>query len=113
MFRRSDPRRQQINRGVLINLLYVAGMGEALNPDDPFAAERGVLVAVLEQTKRLPSETDLNNAVRYLEEREYVQVRWSKDHSGAFEYVRLISKGIDLAEGTVRDAGVIVPELRL
>ncbi|NJK42975.1 MAG: hypothetical protein HC933_00755 [Pleurocapsa sp. SU_196_0] len=111
MFNRKDPRRLRAVRGVILQLIWVAGNGESLNPSDPFAISRGVLLTALEQMRQLPGETDLTNAVRYCEERGYLEVTWSADRS-EFESLRLTTNGIDLVEGTTTDAGVIVPSLR-
>jgi DNA-binding PadR family transcriptional regulator len=45
--------------------------------------------------------------VRYLQEKGYVRAEWDED--GEFRVVRLTEKGIDLVEGSIRDAGVLLP----
>jgi hypothetical protein len=112
IFDKKDPRRARAIRGVILHLIWLAGNGDSLNPDDPFSISRGVLVAALEQMKQLPNASDLASAVRYCEEKKYLEVAWAKDGSGDFESLRLTVQGIDVVEGTTTDAGVSVPSLR-
>jgi hypothetical protein len=114
MFNRSDSRRARMIRGVVLQLLYLAGNGEALNASDPFCMNYGILVSALQEMRQLPPLLDLGNAVRYLEERKYIEVVWAKgvERSGEWEAVRLTTTGIDLVEATTTDPGVIVPPLR-
>jgi hypothetical protein len=112
MFNRKDPRRARAIRGIVMHLIWLAGNGESLNPNDPFSISRGVLVAALEQMKQLPNASDLASAVRYCEEKGYLEVQWLKDGSGDFESLRLSVQGIDVVEGTHTDAGIFIPNLR-
>jgi hypothetical protein len=112
MFNRKDPRRAKTIRGVVMHLIWLAGNGESLNPDDPFSISRGVLVAALIEMRQMPNSSDLASAVRYCEEKKYLEVIWHKDGSGDFESLRLTVQGIDVVENTTIDAGVIIPNLR-
>lgn len=112
MFSRKDPRRARAIRGVILHLIWLAGNGDSLNPDDPFSISRGVLVAALTEMRQLPNANDLAGAVRYCEEKGYLEVSWAKDGSGDFESLRLTVRGIDVVEGTSADAGVTVPSMR-
>lgn len=105
-FRRGDPSRLKIFRGVLMNLLYIATQGNSVNADDPSVVSREVLVTSLESLRALPGDEELRNAARYLEAKEYIKVEWLRDGSGVFNSVRLLAKGIDLCERTTEDAGV-------
>lgn len=106
MFKKNDPRRATFVRGQILQILYTAAMGEALNPDDPYLMARGVLVAAMEQLGVLPAEAELHSSLRYLEEKGYIDVDWAKDGTGGFVSIRLQAKGIDLVEGTDLDRGV-------
>ncbi|MCX7782206.1 MAG: hypothetical protein N2318_01005 [Meiothermus sp.] len=106
IFNKNNPRRAALIRGRLIEVVYFAAMGDALNPDDPYTMSRGVLVAALEQLGELPGETDLHAALRYCAEKGYLEVAWRKDGSGSFDSVRLTTAGIDLYEGTRQDRAV-------
>lgn len=106
IFNKNNPRRAALIRGRLIEVVYFAAMGDALNPDDPYTMSRGVLVAALEQLGELPGENDLHAALRYCAEKGYLEVAWRKDGSGTFDQVRLTTAGIDLYEGTLHDRAV-------
>jgi hypothetical protein len=112
MFNRHDPRRARFLRGTILQLVYLAGNGDSLNPDDPFAMSRGVLTTALDQLRQLPSAVDMNNAVRYLDEKGYLEVVWERGDTGAFESIKLVATGIDIVEGTISDPGVSIPNLR-
>lgn len=112
MFRKSDPLRLKILRGVILNLLYMAANGEALNPDDPMTMSRDVLVLTMEQLKVLPPTADLYAAVRYLEAKGYVRTGWVPDGTGGFSSVELLPAGIDLVERSTSDPGVIFQQRR-
>ncbi len=112
MFKRNDPRRARAIRGTILHLIWLAGNGESLNPDDPFSISRGVLTTALEQMRQLPNGIDLNSAARYCEEKKYLECEWLKDGSSEFENLRLTATGIDLVEGTINDPGVLIPNLR-
>jgi hypothetical protein len=112
MFNRTDPRRSRFLRGTILQLVYIAGNGDSLNPDDPFAMSRNVLTTALTQLRQLPSAVDLNNSVRYLAEKHYLDVTWAQGDSGAFESIKLLATGIDVVEGTTNDPGVTIPNLR-
>jgi hypothetical protein len=107
MFR--DPNRPKLIRGAVLQVLYLHAMGteSPLNVADPYAMPRGVLVRALEYSHILPARPELNAAVRYLQEKGYVRAEW--DENGEFRVVRLTEKGIDLVEGSIRDAGVLLP----
>lgn len=98
---------QKLLRGNILNIIYMAWQGEALNPDDPLACGKSVLVATMENLKILPSNQELKAGLRYLEAKGYVDVEWLQDGTGGFESVRLTAKGIDLVEGTLKDDGVM------
>lgn len=106
MFRRLDPARLRQLRGRILQLLYLAAMSEAGNPDDPYTVSRGVLVGTLEHASELPSNEDLRGALRVLEEKSAVKVTWRHDGSGDFVSLRLLALGIDLVEGAVSDPGI-------
>lgn len=114
IFNKSNPKRAALIRGRILTLLYYAAMGDALNPDDPYAMSKGTLVAALEQLRELPAENDLHSALRYLEEKEYLEVAWLRDGQGSFESIRLRTEGIDLVEGNaaVDDRGVMITARR-
>lgn len=111
-FRRGDPSRLKIFRGVLMNLLYIATQGDSVNADDPSVVNRDVLVTSLESLGAMPSDEELRNATRYLEQKDYVKVEWLRDGSGIFNSVKLLAKGIDLCERTLEDAGVTFSQRR-
>lgn len=113
MFRKTDPLRLKILRGVILNLLYMAAQGEALNPDDPMSMSRDVLTLTMEQLKSLPSSEDLHSSLRYLDAKRYVEVDWSHDGSGRFNTVRLLPTGMDLVERSVSDPGVVFQQRRV
>jgi hypothetical protein len=106
MFHKRDPERIKILRGQILSIIHMAAAGEALNPDDPYGMSRDVLVMTLEQLSSMPSNEDLNNAVRYLEAKGYLQVDWSRDGTGSFTAVRLSVAGVDLVERTTNDPAV-------
>lgn len=106
IFNKNNPRRAALIRGRILELVYLAAMGDALNPDDPYSMSKGVLVAALEQLNELPAENDLHAALRYCAEKGYLDVAWRKDGSGSFDSIRLTTAGIDLYEGTTSDRGV-------
>ena len=111
MFARNDQRRVKMIRGLVLHLLWLAGNGESLNPNNPFAMSRTILVSALEQLQQLPPIPEMNAAARYLEEKSYLEVTWAKDGTGYFESVKLTANGMDLVEGARTDVGVIVPRL--
>lgn len=106
MFKRNDPARHRALRGVILRLAHLAAASEASNPDDPYTISRTVLIQTLEQTDGLPANEDLRGALRYLEAKGYVKVRWLRDGTGEFVSFRLEAAGIDLVEGTTEDPGV-------
>jgi hypothetical protein len=106
MLRRNDPLRLKILRGVVLKMLYVAAHAEPLNADEPYTMGRDVLTLTLEELDTMPSNEDLVGAVRYLDAKGYVRVRWSKDGTGGFESVTLQPTGIDLVERTTEDPAV-------
>lgn len=108
MFRRGDPLRPKLLRGAVVQALYVAVITpeEPLNAADPFTLPRGVVARILEMGGFLPSRAELNAAVRYLDEKGYVEATWEE---GEWTRIRLTTKGIDLVEGSLQDAGVILP----
>ncbi|ADH63783.1 hypothetical protein Mesil_1908 [Allomeiothermus silvanus DSM 9946] len=106
IFDKKNPRRAALIRGRILEVIYFAAMGDALNPDDPYSMSRGVLQAALEQLNELPAETDLHAALRYCAEKGYLEVAWRKDGSGSFDSVRLTTAGIDLYEGSIHDKAV-------
>ena len=106
MFRRLDPARLRQLRGRVLQLLYLAAMSEAGNPDDPYTVSRGVLVGTLEHAGELPASEDLRGALRVLEEKAAVKVVWRHDGTGDFVSLRLLALGIDLVEGAVVDPGI-------
>jgi hypothetical protein len=112
MFNRKDPRRARVVRGTVLYLIWLAGNGDSLNPNDPFSMNRNVLTLALEEMRQLPHLNDLTSAIRYCEEKGYLEVVWLKDTSGDFESVRLTVQGVDLVEATSTDAGVMLPSLR-
>lgn len=112
IFNKNNPRRAALIRGRILEVVYFAAMGDVLNPDDPYSMSRGVLVAALEQLNELPGEADLHAALRYCDEKGYLEVAWRKDGSGGFETLRLKTPGIDLVEGTSEDRAVYVPARR-
>lgn len=112
MFRRNDPARQRALRGLVLYLAHLAAAAEASNPDDPLAISRGVLVQTLESTDQLPASEELRTALRYLEAKALVIVRWRRDGTGEWDSLRLLAAGIDLAEGTTSDPGVTFPRRR-
>jgi hypothetical protein len=107
MFR--DPNRQRLIRGTILQALYLNAFGvdAPVNIHDPYAMPRGVLARVMELSHVLPARSEMNAAVRYLQEKGYVRAEWDED--GEFRVVRLTEKGIDLVEGSIRDAGVLLP----
>lgn len=106
MFKRNDPARQRALRGVILRLAHLAAASEASNPDDPYVISRTVLVQTLEATDGLPASDELRGALRYLEAKQYVSVKWLRDGTGEFVSFRLHAAGIDLVEGTTIDPGV-------
>lgn len=112
IFNKNNPRRAALIRGRILEVVYFAAMGDALNPDDPYTMSRGVLVAALEQLNELPSEADLHAALRYCAEKGYLKVAWRKDGTGTFDSVRLTTAGIDLYEGTLHDRAVFFTSRR-
>lgn len=106
MFR--DTIRPKLLRGAVMQALYVAVLAteEPLNAADPFTLPRGVVARILEMGGLLPSRSELNAAVRYLDEKGYVEATWEE---GDWTRIRLTTRGIDLVEGSVQDAGVILP----
>jgi hypothetical protein len=113
MFRRNDPHRLKILRGVVLKALYMAAQGEALNPDDPYTMSRDVLVLTLEELNSMPANEDLVGAVRYLEASNYVRAAWARNGTGWFKSVSLLPAGIDLVEETREDPAVIFGRRRL
>lgn len=111
MLRHTNPQRARILRGQVLELLYLSGMAEALNADDPYAMAKGVLMATLEGIQMLPSDDELEATLRYLgdQEKGYVQVDWANNGKGGWNFVRLTTKGIDLYERTITDHGVYFP----
>ncbi|UZX15010.1 hypothetical protein KQ693_10320 [Thermus sp. PS18] len=104
-----DPNRQRLVRGTILQALYINAMGAdpPVNVQDPYAMPRGVLARVLELSHLLPSRSEMNAAVRYLQQKGYVEAAW--DEEGEFTLVRLTGAGMDLVEGTTRDPGVLFP----
>lgn len=49
----------------------------------------------------------MNAAVRYLQQKGYVEAVWDED--GEFTLVRLTTQGMDLVEGNLKDPGVLLP----
>lgn len=111
-FKRGDPDRLKIFRGVLVTLLYIATQGDSVNVDDPDIVSRDVLLASLETLRARPSDEDLRNALRYLDRKDYARIEWSNDGSGSFDAVKLLAGGVDLYEGTVNDGGVTFSKRR-
>lgn len=107
MFRRSDPTRLRYLRGNILYLANLAAQGEALNPDDPMSMGKTVLCQTMENLKVLPSNEDLRGALRYLEAKRYIAVKWARDGSGDWDHLTLMPGGIDLVEGSITDAGVL------
>lgn len=103
---RNDPLRLKYLRGTLLYVSHLAATGAALNPDDPFAMGKPVLVQTLETLRILPSEDDLRSSLRYLEAKHYVEVEWLHDGSGDWMALRLLPAGIDLVERSTSDPGV-------
>jgi hypothetical protein len=112
IFNKSDPRRSRLIRGIILHLIWLAGNGDGLNPNDPFRMARGVLTTALEGMQQLPNASDLTSAVRYCEEKGYVDVAWLSDGSGDFESLKLLVAGIDIVESTTIDPGVTIPKYR-
>lgn len=112
MFNRRDPARLRALRGKLLYVAYLAAQAEAVNPDDPYTISRSVLVQTLEHLGELPAGEDLRSALRYLEAKRLVTVRWRRDGSGEFDTYRLEPSGIDLVEETTQDPGVAFPRRR-
>lgn len=112
MFKKADPARLRLMRGVILQAIYMASMSEALNPDDPDTIGRTVLVITLEQLAALPTEPELHGCLRYLESKGYLSVAWSHDGTGSFERATITSAGKDLVEHTTRDAGVTLSSRR-
>jgi hypothetical protein len=108
----NKPALKALARGRILTVLYYAAMGETLNPDDPNTMSKGVLVAALEQLRERPADSELHTTLRYLEEKQYLEVEWSKDGSGSFESIRLRTDGIDVVEGTSEDKAVFIPARR-
>lgn len=106
MLKRPDPVRLRQLRARVLQLAYLAAMSEASNPDDPYTLSRNVLVGTLEQADELPSGEDLRAAVRYLETKGTIEVRWLRDGTGEFASFRLRAYGIDLVEGSAVDNGI-------
>ena len=104
-----DPNRQRLVRGTIIQALYINAMGTdpPVHVQDPYAMPRGVLARVLELSHVLPARAELNAAIRYLEAKGYVAAEWDED--GDFQVARLTERGIDLAEGSIQDPGVLLP----
>lgn len=111
-FKRGDPNRLRIFRGVLMTLLYTATQGEATNPDDPNVVSADVLVASLEALSARPVDDELRSAVNYLEMKKYLEIEWLHDGTGMFRSVRLSALGMDLVERTVTDGGVLFSQRR-
>ena len=105
-FKKGDPNRLKVFRGVLMNLVYTSAQGESLNVDDPDTISADMLVSALEMLSSRPADGELTSAVRYLEQKEYLKVEWLYDGSGAFRSVKLLAKGMDLVERSIVDAGV-------
>ena len=106
-FKKGDPNRLRVFRGVLMNLIYTSAQGESLNVDDPDTISADMLVSALEMLSSRPADDELRNATRYLEQKEYVKVAWRYDGSGDFNSVKLLAKGMDLVERSIEDAGVL------
>lgn len=111
-FQRNNPMRARVLRGQILSVCYLAAMEGTVNPDDPWALGAGVLTTTLEYNKTLPNEAELHAALRYLEEKKYLEVMWTKDGSGGFDWVRITPSGVDLCEGTSKDPAVFIPERR-
>ncbi len=105
-FRKGDPNRLRIFRGVLMNLIYTSAQAESLNVDDPDTISADMLISALEMLSSRPADSELTSAARYLEQKEYVKVGWLYDGSGAFGSIKLLAKGMDLVERSTVDAGV-------
>jgi hypothetical protein len=106
VFRRNDPARPRTVRGNVLWLMYMAMHGDPLNPDDPAVMGRQLLVQTLEHLKMLPATAELNNAIRYLEAKGYVDAEWENDGTGDLKSVRLLPTGMDLVELSTTDPGV-------
>ncbi len=112
MFGRNDPRKTRLVRGIILQLVWLAANGESLNPANPYEIARGVLERALDEMRSHPGASEMDNALRYLEGREYIRVQWHPTERGVWEAVTLTTNGIDVVEGTTPDAGVTVPGLR-
>lgn len=111
-FKRGDPNRLRIFRGVLMTLLYTATQGDIVNVDDPNAVSADVLLSSLETLSARPGDDELRNAANYLEQKGYIKVAWLRDGSSMFGSVRLQAAGMDLVERTSVDAGVMFSQRR-
>lgn len=107
MFR--DPNRQRLIRGTILQALYLNAFGvdAPVNIHDPYAMPRGVLARVMELSHVIPARSEMNAAVRYLQQKGYVEAVWDED--GEFTLVRLTTQGMDLVEGNLKDPGVLLP----
>lgn len=113
MFGRNDPRKTRAVRGIILQLMWWAANGEgSLNPANPYQIARGVLERALDEMRSHPGVNEMDNALRYLEGKGYVEIQWSPTERGAWEAVTLTTSGIDVVEGTLPDAGVTVSRLR-
>jgi hypothetical protein len=108
MFKRTSATRNEEYkklRGTIMQLLHIA-VAEELTVHDPYTVDGAVMVKVLKEHATLGSSSghEIRNALRYLHEKNYVQVDWME--SGDFRTIRMTTGGIDLCEGTLGDHGV-------
>lgn len=108
IFARNSNKRITALRGRILELIYWAAMDGSHNPDDPYVVSAGILTTSLEQLGELPGTQDLHAAVRYLEEKQYLDAEFLKDGTGNLFSVRLKPSGIDLYEGNAEDKGVYI-----
>lgn len=101
---RTNDKTSAVQRGRLLEVLYLAAMSGEVNPDDPFAMSRRTLEATLEQLRELPSPEIMAFNLRYLEGKRYVAVEWTNDGRGGWDSVRLLPAGVELVEGASSDA---------
>jgi hypothetical protein len=108
MFKRPSAQRneeQKLLRGTIMRLLSIA-VAEEITVDDPYTIDGAVLVKVLKEHATLGSSSanEIRTALRYLHEKNYVNVNWLA--TGDFTRVRVTTSGIDLVEGTLGDHGI-------